>query len=384
MPITHEEFYKASNLTENPFRSNPIMEADPRMGIWVGYDKERDLFLKYLRRTRSDQVGNNNFLLIYGDLGTGKTHALLWARHHILTSTTEEFKSVAYYIPTLKKSKGQISFAGAFIEDIVGNSNLAHDLLVFKGFLEEQLVEYRKDNSLSVEIPRETLAEKILKSSELHNFAREILACDGEEDVRQLLSPKTDYEAMTLFAKIVNLFVFEFQLKSGKHRFKQAAYLFIDELDLLERCTAKEAREVNDLIRHLFDSCPSCFCLTLGFTATAAEIGVLFTNYVLTRVTKQIVLDYLQPDEAKNFVKAILDTARPDPKKKTGAFPFAEEAIDTIAAQIVSITPRKIVYDMQQILEEARLEGLDPRKGAITSKMLEEKGILAEVQGRNA
>ncbi len=380
--MTHEEFYQASNLTTNPFRSNPTLEADPRMGIWVGYNKERDLFLKYLTRTRADQVGNINFLMIYGDLGTGKTHALLWARHHILKQAAKEFDSVAYYIPTLKKSKGQISFAGAFSEDVVGNSNLSQDILLFKQFMAESLIEYKKENGLGPSTTLEAAAEQILKSSELYNFARKVLTCDTPQDVQQLLSPSTDYEAMSLFSKIVNLFVFEFQLKAGKKRFKQGAYLFIDELDLLERCTAKEAREVNDLIRHLYDSCPTCFCLTLGFTATAASIGVLFTDYVLSRVTKQIILDYLQPDEARVFVKAILDTARVDSKKK-GAFPFTEEAVETITSQIVSITPRKVVYDLQQILEEARLAGLDPRKGGITSAMLEEKGILAEVQGRN-
>ncbi len=110
--MTNDQFYEASNLTTNPFRTTPVVEADPRMGIWVGYDKERETLVKYLTRTRADQVGNNNFILVYGDYGIGKSHALLWSKHLILNTETESFESVAFYIPTLKKAKGQISFAG--------------------------------------------------------------------------------------------------------------------------------------------------------------------------------------------------------------------------------------------------------------------------------
>ena len=40
--------------------------------------------LAYLKRSLADQIGNANFLMLYGDYGTGKSHALLWAQHLIL------------------------------------------------------------------------------------------------------------------------------------------------------------------------------------------------------------------------------------------------------------------------------------------------------------
>src|SRR5947209_20338406 len=110
---------------------------------------------------------------------------------------------------------------------------------------------------------------------------------------------------MSLLTKYVNLFVFQVQLPSGTKRFKNAAYLFIDELELLATSTAKEQRDVNELIRHIYDNCPNCFCMMLAFTATAAELSILFAPYVLSRASKQIVMNFLQPDEAKEFVKGI-------------------------------------------------------------------------------
>ncbi|MFC1606206.1 hypothetical protein ACFL33_05025, partial [Pseudomonadota bacterium] len=51
-----------------------------------------------------------NFLFVYGDYGTGKSHALFWARHQILEKRKDEFESVAYYIQTLRQA-GKITFA---------------------------------------------------------------------------------------------------------------------------------------------------------------------------------------------------------------------------------------------------------------------------------
>ena len=87
--LTQEEFYNAANITMNPFRTNPTIEADPRKGIWVGYEKERDTLLKFLVRSRADQVGNINFLMIYGEYGTGKSHALLWSNYYITQQAKE-------------------------------------------------------------------------------------------------------------------------------------------------------------------------------------------------------------------------------------------------------------------------------------------------------
>lgn len=379
MSLTHDEFYKAANLTNNPFRTSPASEVDPRKGIWIGFDKEKIQLTKLLIRSRSDQVGNINFGLVYGSYGNGKSHSLLWSQYYIMQKEKDDFNSLVYYIPTLKKDKGLMSFSAAFIEDIVAKSNIINDIMFYKQFLDELIIEYKQAKGMGPQISFETVLQEILPSIELFNLAKEILKCDDASKIKFLLTPKGDYAAFLLFARLTNLFVFEFKLPLGSHRFKKAVYLFIDELDLLAECSAKEAREINDLIRHLYDACPDCFCMILAFTATSAELGRLFTEYVLDRVSKQIVLDYLQPDEAKIFVKEILDTARIDKTKNTGYYPFTEEAVQTIIGQIVSITPRKIVNMMQQVIEECRIVGIDPSKGLIDSQTLDQSNVWQEV-----
>jgi hypothetical protein len=382
MALEPVEFYKACNLTTNPFRSNPVQEADPRNNIWVGYEREKTLLNKFLVRSRADQVGNANFIMIYGDYGTGKSHALLWAKHQILETHKAEFESVAYYIQTLKWD-GKISLASAFKNEIIAKSNIINDVLNLEQFLSERITEYKKLHKLGPEAGKEAVLEKIVVSSDLFNLAKEVLRCENEEHVKALLVPKGlgDHQAMTIFTTLINLFVFEYRIGDQITRFKNGAYLFIDELDLLSTSPAKEARETNELLRHIYDNCPNCFCLILGFTATSAEIGNLFAPYVLSRVSRQIRMDIMPVDEATNFVCQIMDTSRTDDDGPKKCFPFEGSAIDAIVSQIVSITPRKIINAMQQILEEVRLCSFDPSDGLISREYLDDNDIIDEVVG---
>jgi hypothetical protein len=379
MAIPHEDFYKEANLTENPFRSNPALERDPRMGIWVGYSAEQLKLIKFLRRSLADEIGNQNLILIYGQYGTGKSHALLWSHYYVCEKMKSEFQSMAFYVSTLKKSKGVMTFLGAFQEDIVARSNIVKDILSFKQFLEERIVEYKKSKGLQ-EGTFVSLLPALLKSTDLINVAREILECDGEDDVRDLLDPKNDFEAQVLFARLTNLFVYEFELQSGKARFKKGVYLFIDEMDRLSFSSLKEAREVNDWITHLYDACSECFGIVLAATASDAELSVLFSPMVLERLgNKKIELPFMQPVDAKIFVKDILNTARINAKKNVDYFPFAEDAIEAAMAGLVQITPRKIMDRMQQMLEEVRLVDISPAQGIITAQILDAHNIWENV-----
>jgi hypothetical protein len=382
MPET-KDFYTEANLKGNPFRSNSVQETDPRSGIWVGYDKEKRTFWKFLERTRADQVGNANFLMLYGDYGTGKSHALLWARHQILEAEKKAFNSACYYIQSLRKD-GKIAFAGAFRDDILGKSTLVDDVLAYRQFLTQRAVMHGEQTGKPPGTSTTELARQLIGSVELSNTAEAILACSRKEEVEELLAEGAakDYGAMTLFSRLVNLFVHEMEVGGKRERFRKAAYLFIDELDLLATSTVKETRDTNELLRHLYDNCPNCFCLVLGFTATAAEVNVLFTDYVTSRVTKTVVMQNLDTDDARAFVKEILDASRVEKKRgKAGYYPFSENAIDTVLSDIVAITPRKVVNVMQQVLEEVRLRGWSESNGVVDSKYLEKNDIMEDISG---
>ena len=88
--------------------------------------------------------------------------------------------------------------------------------------------------------------------------------------------------------------------------------------------------------------------------------------------------EYLE-EAAKNFVKQILEKSRvrPNGQGQHDYYPLTEEAVVKIVSHLRQITPRDVVNTMQQVLEEIRLAGVDPRNGAVTSDDLDEKDILA-------
>lgn len=384
MVMAPEEYYVKANLRDNPFRSNPNFAADPRARIWVGYEKQRKQLSKYLKRSLADQVGNANFLMLFGTWGTGKSHALLWAQNQILHDEKNAYDSVCYFIPTLKKDKGKLTFAGAFLDDILSKSSLLVDIQTFRNFLDECISERRVAKGYGHDVQREKIVEELIAPVELSNFAKEIYHCQEPEEFLALLAPKglTDYQAMIIFTRMVNLFVYEMNISEDKQpRFKKGAYLFIDELDDLERAPVSEAREVNDILRHIYDNCPNCFCMVIALTAEISTLPVLFFDYTLSRIQRQIELYVLDKDDAVNFVRDILGNSRVDSDAEGNFFPFEQSAIEMIASQLTEITPRKIVTTMQQIIEEVRLAGHDPADGPVSVDFLDEHEIVEEVLG---
>ena len=336
------DYYKKANLNENPFRSNPNFAADPRSKLWVGYEKQKNDLTKYLVRSLSDQVGNANFVMLHGGYGTGKSHALLWARNRILHDQSKVFDSVCYFIPTIRKDKGKLTFAGAYLDDIIAKSDLLDDIQRFKDFLSECIHRYRKANSLDHKTPQDDIIEQLIPAVELSNFAKEINRCQEPTDYKAAIAPSllTDYQAMLIFTRLVNLFVYEFKISENeRQRFKKGAFLFIDELDDLERAPIKEAREVNDILRHIYDNCPNCFCLVIALSAEVSQLTVLFYDYILSRIQRMIELVVLDKDDAVEFVREILKSSRISHEDEVGFFPFEEAAIEAIVSQLTEITP---------------------------------------------
>lgn len=375
-----EEFYSACKLTGNPFRSNAISDEDPRMKIWVGYDRQKAQFEKILDRVRADRVGLTNFILLYGHFGTGKSHALLWARNRV----REIGAGVAYFVPTLKKDKGKLSFAAAFSEDLVSRGSLLSDLMDFKTFCETRILEAKNGQQMTTE----AAIDLLLKSRELADFVKGLMNCQNEVGVKAYLGAEklSDYQAVMLFSRIVNVFVQEFKTTHGSARFRQAVYLFMDELDDLARQPPKETLETNDILRHLYDSCPNSFGLVCAATAEVTTLANMFTDYVLSRVTRQIHFDLLDRSAAIDFVRNVLAAARPEGVIVSDDYvPFDSGAVELVMSQLREITPRKVVNTMQQVIEECRLSGAEPSETSpITSDVLEDLDVLDAVFGDGA
>ncbi len=382
MTMTNAEYYAAANLTTNPFRSQATFEDDPRLTVWAGQDRERATLQKFLERSRAEKVGNTNGLLLYGPYGTGKSHALLWSMQW-LRSLTEGGQSVAYYIPTLKKDRGKLSFAIALRDDLVARTTFVEDVALYRQWLARAIRRYMDEQELSADTSDDLIIERLIPAVDLSNFAKELyrIPADGLRD--HLAESLTDYQAMLMFTRMVNLFVHEVRYQDSVSRFRQSVYLMIDELDVLMNASAKEVIEVNELIRHLYDMCPTCFGLVLALSAEQELLPTVFTEFVLSRIGRQISFSVLDRQAAVHFAIEIMNSPvmRVDSTDavKVGAFPFTNDALEAVLGSVSFRTPRKIVNVLQQLIEEARLADLDPAAGPITVEQLDQSAILDDL-----
>ncbi len=374
------EFYKSCNLTMNPFGPNSSDTADVRSGIWVGYEGVKKKLGRMLVSSRSDQIGSTKMGVMYGGFGTGKTHALLWAQNLILHSEKDEFNSVCYYIPTLKKVQ-KFNFNDTFMYDLLPKSNILEDVKGYFHWLNTQTIKFRDDKNIPGQVDIKTVIKDMFGSStELYNLAIQIYEAETEINIKKILTPKNDYEAMVLFCGLVNLFTYKFEYSDSEARYKKGAYLFIDEFDDIQSGSPAMQRQVNDLIRHIFDSCSKHLVVICSLSAEISELSFYFEEFNLSRISRYFELQLLETDESVNFIKEILNTARADESLPSDFYPFDEAALELIINSMTQITPRRICNAIHETLERVRLEGFTPSPtNLISPEILDEYEIQDEV-----
>lgn len=374
---TTSEFYSACKLNQNPFRENPAVASNERASLWVGYDRERSKLMRVLQQARADYIGSTRMFLLYGNFGTGKSHAFLWAQNLIMHQQQEEFNSCVYYVRSLKTHGGKFSFYRAFQEYVVRQSRLMEDLNEFRSFLQTEVPLYKRNFGIPSTTDNKEVIKTIFEAPELINLATKIYETAGS--LESVVHVTDDFDSIQRFSTLVNLFTFPIPDKEGNEiRYKKAVYMFIDELDDLGGTTSKEARLVNDHIRHLYDYSQGCFCLGLAISAELSELSMYFLDYVLTRIDRNIELTQLDRDQALEFVRGIFihnRTAEVD-----DFYPFEQQAIEHIIDRMVQITPRSIVKSMFETIEHVRIEGFIPSAdNLVTLDQLDELGVLEDV-----
>lgn len=381
MTSKKEEYYKACGLQDNPFLPNPSTWNVPQAGIWAGYKKEKSRLSRVIKQIRSDQLQTKNCFLMYGNYGTGKTHAMLWAQHQILKAQAEEFESAAYLIRTVKVNN-KFGFLLPFRNDVVGGSEFKKDLERYKSWLIGALVRYKQENGIPADTSEKDVAKIIFGAPDLIALVQNLLDTRNDTEVEALVSKvKTDDEALQLFTKMVSIFVFNIPSREiEENRFRKGVYLFIDELDDLEDCTPKERRSINDIIRHLYDYTPeNCFCLGLAITAEQSELEFYFQEYVLTRIDRQIYLELLPAESGEKFVIDALGNYRTD-GDYDDAYPFDKDAIQEILNQMTTLNPRNITKKFKDVLNHLLLEEFVPsKKEPITVDVIERYEVIEAV-----
>ena len=361
------------DLTQDPFAIVP----DGPVENWAGRpDLEEDL-IDLVKGVRARDIGSTEFLVLYGELGAGKSHALRYLKTQI-EQRGEEFNSLALYLERPRVAT-KINFFEIYKYLI---RDLGRDKV--KGFCDRlkdevnSLAEARAKDAGVGHIPdKSTFRDAVLDDFPAGEQPMVRLLLRGADEIGSVFdflsaAPKSnggdEYEGAVdsdfMAAKVLGDFFRTITLEVAPGvRLVESVYLFVDECEALLDAKASESELVFNGLRELINGVPYRFGLILSFTGGTSLIEAYMPQHLIKRMTHDfIVVPMLEEDEALDFLKERINFYRPENSQYKGSFyPFEEDTIKLIVEHHTQVTPRNLFRDCKRVLERAiRRHGLQP------------------------
>ena len=347
-------------LKENPFSILPNAEVKH----WAGLNETKKALADVVSSVRPDDVGASEFVVLHGDYGAGKSHALRYYTHSI----NKDGNNRAIYLSEIMVGAG-LSFSALYpgildqlkdeamnrLVNQVNNSvnNCARQLHQKSGF------NVTPDLAIEQKVPQQD--REMVKA--LMNSSGQVppMGTDDYSTTRALAS---------LFRVMTS------SIGDDPPAFG-AVYLFLDEMEYAFDDKAAKQIAFFSALRSLINGVTEHFALILSFTAHAALLEAAVPAYLQERMTRPYLqCEQLTADEAKKFVKDYLGFVRlegsfspPQP-----FYPFSEAAINTIFDRETTLVPRKILKHLRRVWERAARSGSLQSGDEISQEMAD--GIL--------
>ena len=349
---------------------------------WAGRLLERRLLTDIITTPLATDIGTSEFTVIHGEYGAGKSHAMRYFESMINDVDKECFNSVAIYVPTIKMDT-KISFLRLYHEIIqLANMNRLIELAqiaserftaatedvksqltseqhgIGPALSEEYLQNQVFDTIDPYDVP---MLKLVLRLADNNSEAVAYLQGDGSPPADIGLSSRVnnDFAAAKTLGALLRVLTLSIR---GQDPVCSAAYLFLDEVEVILDDRQTDLQQFFQGIRNLINELPYRFCLLMSFTADTALIEAVIPQSVLQRLTRQhyVEMSPLTPDDAKKFVCENLEFHRPDDFDNLNPFhPFTEESIELVLERVDQITPRHIFRMLNMVLiRSIRREGL--------------------------
>lgn len=362
------------DLRDDPF---PIVPDGP-VHNWAGRAELREDLIDLAKGVRARDIGVTEFVVLYGEFGAGKSHALRFLRTRIEEESAKaegEFKSLPLYIERPRvATKLNFLELQRYIIRIVGRERVQHYCNAVNAAITEIGDELADLAQMGHATNKASFRSEAIDRVRASDQAMVRLLLRGSEDVTSVYdflvgnAVGAEYEGKIdsdfIAAKVLSDFfrVLTTDLKPGQP-IVESVYLFLDEVEMLIDAKATESELLFSGLRELINGVPYRFCLIMSWTAATALIEAIMPNHILKRMTRlYIEIPMLSDDEAVEFIRAQINFFRPMGSDKAGTFyPFTEEAIRYIVENISTLTPRNLFIDCKRVLERAiRRHGLQP------------------------
>lgn len=334
-------------LKENPFSMVPDADVE----YWAGLPETKRAFSDVVVSVCPDDVGSSEFVVICGNWGAGKSHALRYFTHRI----NKAGSNYAVYLNEVMVGTN-LSFANLcprILEHLKG-APMTRITNTLKESVDTCADQIRKESGLSTFSPEMAMEEKIPQQDReivksLYHYGQ--LPVWGKED----------YSATTGLASL-------FRVMTSPIGHKQpafgAVYLFLDELETVFDEKAPKQLAFFSALRSLINGMTEHFALVLSFSAPTALLEAAVPSALKERMTRPFIqCEPLTEDSAKQFVREYLGFVRPSPSFSPPQpfYPFSEATINTIFERETALVPRRILLHLRRVWERAvRYESLKP------------------------
>lgn len=355
-------------LVEDPF---PIVPDGP-VHNWAGHGELREDLVDLVKGVRARDIGVTEFVVLHGELGAGKSHALRYLKTMIDEESRKpsgEFRSLALYLERPRvASKLNFLELYRYIIRLIGRDRIQDYCVRVHALVAEKAEAKAKDVGMSTAKDKSSFMQDALDSFKDNDIAMIGLLNGGADDASRVYSflvgetfaEHREYEAKVdsdfMAAKVLSdLFrVLTLDLKASQPVL-ESVYLFVDEGEVLVEAKASESELVFSGLRELINGVPYRFCLIVSFSAATALIEAIMPNHLLKRMTRHYFeIPMLTDDEALAFIKSQINFFRPGGSQYVGTFyPFDEDAVKYVIANQTSLTPRNLFIDCKRVLERA-------------------------------
>lgn len=368
MPTTAE----IAKLRKNPFTLVPEANTD----VWADYEDVRTALIDVISSCRSDQVGLSEFVVLHGEIGTGKSHALRYLQHYITVKNAAEFRSPCVYLESTKLAKNTDFLAiyrrvmealrNHLFETAAKLDAAMEEKAKAGGLTRSQDIQQEKDRlwkanaeTLAPHFPSLILLLRGMVNSE-HPFSILCGAKAKDLEAYQLTGPiDSEYDASRCLSTYVNLVTNPNRSVLSESLFTAnlAFYLFIDEVELLQDFKPGDVLSINQGIRDLINGCPQAFCLIFGVSGDPRILYAIFDKFVARRFSREpIEIQALDDDQAARFLKEVLKNYRIDPSDPD-EYPFRDAALRKIAEKTPDKTAAFLFRATRRVLEKSVLAG---------------------------
>lgn len=355
-----EEF----DLTQDPF---PIVPDGP-VHNWAGHEDLRLDLIDLIKGVRARDIGISEFVVLHGEYGAGKSHALRYLRTEIVENKNE-FDSLALYLERPRVAN-KLNFLELYkyIIKTIGRDQIKSYCGQMKAHLDEittdlataaGMGELKNKSSFfdqavaGLPLDDRPMVKMLVRGAEEGSNIFEVFSGNDKSD-EDGYEGKIDSDFMA--AKVLSDFfrVLTSELRPNI-RVIESVYLFIDECEVLAEAKASESELIFTGLRELINGLPYRFGLVMSFSAATALIEAIMPQHLLRRMTRPYIeVPMLDDSDAVSFLRTQLNFYRPDGSEYSGQFyPFSEEAIAFIVENTTTLTPRNLFIDCKRVLERA-------------------------------